>query len=291
VAPYFLRSVSQWPAKYSSLFQHFVAFRTTLERHVSFATALVTIGDKLLIQPIPDVCTALLDRWKATNIVGFEDITLNAIFLHLACVLHPDGSGSGLCLSNVLGRICSLKTGIDALACTVLSLGSLERIEVRNFPLCYFDAFTPSDSQRSYDEAQQFYPMIVALRDKDAAFHNDVSVLGAACALKPLSPSGSANVERCGRRWLGTSSHERIQNALAAKKHFCFKPSNPNNQGEDGVVFLREERTEDLKWTVLLIQNEYWFHGERLSGESVVDVWRSGVWHLPSTVTCTRCAT
>jgi hypothetical protein len=291
VSPFFLRSVkSYWPARHSSISHHFSAFLATLERCTACTAALVLAGDKLLMDPMPKICEGLLVRWKDSNIVGFEDSTLDAISLHLACVLHTDlKDAPGLAASSVLERICSRVTDAYTLRRVLLSRGPLERIEVRNFPLSFFDAFSVADSQRAHDSAQAVCEHFDTLCLQHAV-GSDKYISDAVTKLQPSVPSV--------RTAVGTTSYELLQDALAAGSHFCFKPSNPNNHGEDGVVFLREEGANNCSWVVLLIQNKYWFHegcwrsaGQQLKDKkwkSVVDVWRNCLGHLPATVTDKR---
>jgi hypothetical protein len=46
---------------------------------------------------------------------------------------------------------------------------------------------------------------------------------------------------------LATTSHQLLQDAL-------------NHQGDDGVVFLREQGAQERSWVVLLILNKHWFY-------------------------------
>jgi hypothetical protein len=289
VSPFFMRSVERyWPDEHSSMLQHFRAFRRTVERHVKLTAALVATGDKLVLDPMPPVCEALVEQWKAANVVGFEDSTLDAIFLHLSCVLHSDGLGSSdMSAWTVLEPISTIHGGTSGLTGAVLCRGPLERIEVPNFPLCFVDAFALVDSQRNHDDALAVCSELGKLCPTNAAKFGGKNVFKAVNALKPAVPAVRTTV--------GTASHEVLQSALAAGQHFCFKPSNPDNFGEDGVVFLREESAkEHNRWVVLLIQNKYWFdetqrkqntrRPEEMTKENVVDVWRRKVGHLPGTM-------
>lgn len=84
------------------------------------------------------------------------------------------------------------------------------------------------------------------------------------------------------------TSYTRLQSALAKGNHFCFQPSNPNNQADDGVVFLRNSG-DALMWTVLLTQNTFWLNdtavqknrNDDMNAISAVAEWRDWVGHLP----------
>jgi hypothetical protein len=289
VSPAFVRTVTEnWPPQRSgAVLQHLVAFHAPLQRHVACAAQLLAAGREMLLRdPTPQVCKGLWARWQATNLVRCRDATLNAIFLHLACVLQSDGKGaSGCCALGVLQRICSqigAATGFDG---TRIARGSLECIHVYNFPLCFVDAFSPADLERNHERVRAEREHLTALCHQEVG--SDSNALNAVCS-RDLYPGRNVCTN------VGTASHELLQDALAAMKHFCFKPSNPNHQGDDGVVFLREQGAQERSWVVLLILNKHWFYeggGSEQQREhggavmSVVDVWRSGVGPLPATMT------
>ncbi|CUI14332.1 GPI-anchored surface protein, putative, partial [Bodo saltans] len=278
VAPAFLRSLAaSWPPSgCSSILTYIRALRDTLRHHARLATELVKVGKILVAHggllskeekkacPRLPICDQLIERWKATAIVGFEQLTFQALCLHLSCALEDDVLKT---VASILARVCSSEP-IEA-AKIAVKKGRLECVDIPNFPSVFNDVFAESDAQLNSDDV--FTRMNETLKaDPDLCHRAKLKV-----AVEELSKN--LEIRLAQPPTAGNTSHRRLQTSLAKGEHFCFRPSNPNNQGEDGVVFLRKHDAvpgTPPTWTVLLLQNKFWFY----------EIWRKKLTHLPATV-------
>ncbi|CUF17463.1 multi-copy leucine-rich repeat protein, putative [Bodo saltans] len=318
VSPGFLEVVlDSWPPSgCSSTREHVRALMDILKYHTELAIALVRVGETLVAHGGKiendsshlSVCDKLIGKWTNTTRVGFEDLTFDALCLHLSCALEVQNTPNRF-LFEALKRVCSKVTDTIDLSTEIMD-GKLERVVIPNFPSFFFDAFATKDAELNESDAMS-KRLVETLEASAKALNTQYDALQKAVAImtnqRPrttIPPSA------------GNTSFVRLQRALAKGHHFCFQPSNPNNQGENGVVFLRNKSrnksdrvvsSDEAEWTVLLLQNKFWFRdtqqvkglqgkkgsqesgntaSENADGEviSVVAKWRDSIGHLPAAV-------
>ncbi|CUG88877.1 Hypothetical protein, putative, partial [Bodo saltans] len=282
--------------------EHVHALAKSLSYHTDLANALVRVGATLVAHTVKDrkhrlhlsVCDQLIAKWTCATRVGIGQLTFEALCLHLSCVLE-DKPREAKSVFEVLKCVCSKVA--NTIRDTMVQSGRLERMDIPNFPSVFFDSYAAKDAELKLNDSVS----------RDEAFQ--LSLAAAKGALgdakyDELEEAADSLSQKHFRTTVppssGNTSYFRLQRALAKGHHFCFEPSNPNNQGEDGVVFLRNSG-EAPTWTVLVLQNIFWFcdtqkvklqgkrrsqKAERANGEviSVVAKWRDSMGHLPATV-------
>ncbi|CUG87705.1 multi-copy leucine-rich repeat protein, putative [Bodo saltans] len=292
VSPAFLRSVLQcWDVSWSSSIRaHVSALEKSLTYRTRLATALVRVGATLVAHGgrkpedashLSSVCDKLIARWMDTATVGFEHLTFDALCLHLSCALADEQKGEkAKSLHAILSRVCS---NVAVSINVEVQVGALERVDIPNFPSWFFDVYATVDAELNNNDLENkaFEDSLKACEyTLDTATYAELNV-----AVDCLTEQHRQSTKPSG----GDTSYTRLQTALAKEHHFCFQPSNPNNQAEDGVVFLRNIG-DALTWTVLLPQNKFWlrdthFRGKKRSqNKSVVEEWSNTMGHLPATV-------
>ncbi|CUI14983.1 multi-copy leucine-rich repeat protein, putative, partial [Bodo saltans] len=286
VSPLFLWSVlCCWPATgCSSIRVHVHALADTLTYHARLTTALVRVGETLVAHGGKEdpshllVCDQLIAKWMEVTNVGICELTFDALCLRLSCDFeNPKEQAKSV--KDILSRVCS--NVADTIEAEVLG-GRLERVDISNFPSFFIDGCAPI-GELNGDDA-----VCMALEDALTAAKN---------ALGDQYDEMSSAVDRLTLKHPrttippspGDTSHIRLQSALAKGHHFCFQPSNPNNQGEDGVVFLRnkgddaQHSDDGREWTVLLLQCKFWLR-DIVKEVPVIAKCRDSIAHLPATV-------
>ncbi|CUF95080.1 multi-copy leucine-rich repeat protein, putative [Bodo saltans] len=246
VSPRFLHCISShWPkvGEKHSISLHVEKLHASLNKQVDLAMVLVEAGPSLIANPHQQRSVQLVEDWKKTTSVAFDDLLFHALCLRFACVLStakPTG------LSLIDGAHSKVEQA-GFFECVFVSAPLVQVPNIVNFPSMFFDAYRLFDTKST---------------------SNGVS--GASM-----------------------SSYEALQGALAKGDHFAFQPSNPNNQGEDGVIFLREtsEPIGAVKqsWTVIMVQNKHWWDEYQapkpgLRRKHVLDMWRGNATHLPAVI-------
>ncbi|CUG89102.1 multi-copy leucine-rich repeat protein, putative [Bodo saltans] len=311
VSPSFLKFVLRaWPPSGCSATRaHMDALKDSLWYHTKLANALVRVGKTLVANTMKNrkhrshlsVCDQLIGKWTNTTRVGFEQLTFEALCLHLSCILEdePDEAKS---VSAILNGVCSKVA--ETIIGAMVQGGTLERVDIPNFPSFFFDVYAAKDAELNDSDSREKTlneSLAAAKNALGEQKHNEYIMLKtAANSLSQKHPRITVPPSS------GNTSYMRLRSALAKGNHFCFLPSNPNNQGEDGVVFLRNSG-EAPTWTVLLFQCKFWFNDtqkvkgtrgkngsqqrrntvlEKPDGEvnSVVAKWRDSMGHLPATV-------
>ncbi|CUG57291.1 multi-copy leucine-rich repeat protein, putative, partial [Bodo saltans] len=285
VSPHFLRYVNLcWPPRSRSYIRfHVNNLAESLAYHAGLATALVWVGNILVDHGgrkvkdpshLSSVCDQLIAWWTKITASGFEELTFDALCLHLSCALNGS-ENTTKSLYEVLQNVCSVADTINV----NVPCGSLECIDIPNFPSGYFDAFAKKDTELDEGDAvcKKLAETLAAAESAPGAV-NFNALKRTVHYLSNKSP----RARNADPPSAGNTSHIRLQRALEKGHHFCFQPSNPNNQAEDGVVFLRnigKERT----WTVLVFQNKFWLR-DALGRISVMAKWRDSMGHLPATI-------
>jgi hypothetical protein len=202
----------------------------------------------------------LLDRWSDQSAKCFEELTFHAICLRFSLLLTNPGGGCDL-KNDLLANICSWTSDLDAMnlyGAFAVRQGPLHRTTaVANFPTLFMDMFSDGDAIEQKQKYCYERAKIVAA----TASAPELTTL-----VNALYPVPAENAVK--------SSLASIRTLLAQQEHFCFMPRNPNNQGEDSVIFLAREGC-DLEWVVVLLQNKRWWP------DGAVEKWRGTKEDLP----------
>ncbi|CUG88874.1 Hypothetical protein, putative [Bodo saltans] len=196
VSPSFLRTVAgRWPTSgQSSVRVYVLALAEALTHHMSLATTLLRIGGTLVAYgdvPVSDeeresrqhipICDQLISRWKATTTVGFEELTFEALCLHLSCALE-DARGFKKTVYKLLRRVvCSNVPDEAAEMAVLVALHGSQELQDAIFDLTDIrstrSAALPSEGSTSFTRLQRalahgrhfcFRPSNLAINPKTA---------------------------------------------------------------------------------------------------------------------------
>jgi hypothetical protein len=273
VSPAFIGSVlKDWPAGAEPLCakDHANALASSLRRHATVVQKLYDSSDTLVgngrCWGNSTSTKTLLNRWAHQSAQCFEELTFHAICLRFSLLLTSDCE----LRDDLLGNICSWTAALNAVDSVpfLVRQGPLHlTTAVANFPSLFMDMFAVGDAAEQKLKYNYERAKIKPVTGRSKAMNTLVNALyPKPNEVKPVSAKNAVQ-----------SSLATIMTLLAKHEHFCFRPSNPNNQGEDGVIFLANEDS-DFEWVVVLLQNKRWWH------EGAVEEWRGTTEDLPPTM-------